>query len=320
MYLESGRLVLSPTDLVGYLHCGHLTQLSLEVATGARTEPEGDDPQLAVMRDRGLEHEYAYLDHLRGRGRTIVDIASDGELDDRATATVDALRSGADVIYQATFVDRPESGPIWRGHADFLRRVEVPSELGRFSYEPEDTKLARQVRPSAVIQLCAYAEGLGRAQGHPPEQVHVVLGGEDTVPLRLADFAAYHRAAKARFEQATADGIASYPFPVQHCAVCSWRADCDARRRRRSPHRGRRPDGGTGPKARSRRHHHDERAGPAGRRPRPGDRERDRIQARSAGPASGPGQQGTGCAPALRAAPEPTGGDRARRSPATLAW
>jgi len=230
MYLESGRLVLSPTDLVGYLHCGHLTQLSLEVATGARIEPEKDDPELAVMRDRGLEHEYAYLDHLRSLDRTIVDIATEGELDDRATATVDALRSGPDVIYQATFVDRPGSGPIWRGHADFLRRVEVPSELGPFSYEPEDTKLARQVRPSAVIQLCAYAEGLGRVQGRPPEQVHVVLGGEEVVTLRLADFAAYHRAAKARFEQATADGIASYPFPVQHCAVCSWRTDCDTRR------------------------------------------------------------------------------------------
>ncbi|MEA3055275.1 MAG: hypothetical protein QOD30_707, partial [Actinomycetota bacterium] len=27
----------------------------------------------------------------------------------------------------------------WRGHADFLERVDVPSMLGAWSYEPVDT-------------------------------------------------------------------------------------------------------------------------------------------------------------------------------------
>ena len=55
--------------------------------------------------------------------------------------TLAAMRAGADVIYQATFFDGR-----WRGHADFLVRVEVPSDLGPWSYEVWDTKLARHVK------------------------------------------------------------------------------------------------------------------------------------------------------------------------------
>ena len=48
------------------------------------------------------------------------------------------MRDGAEVIYQATF-----SRDGWRGRADFLVRVDEPSDLGAWSYEPYDTKLAR---------------------------------------------------------------------------------------------------------------------------------------------------------------------------------
>ena len=46
------------------------------------------------------------------------------------------MRAGSEVIYQATFF---KDG--LRGHADFLLRVDRPSEFGAFSYEVADTKL-----------------------------------------------------------------------------------------------------------------------------------------------------------------------------------
>jgi len=58
---------------------------------------------------------------------------------------------GADVIYQAAFFDESADVPAWRGHADFLRRVETPSTLGPYPYEPYDTKLAHQLKPGAVL-------------------------------------------------------------------------------------------------------------------------------------------------------------------------
>ena len=47
-----------------------------------------------------------------------------------AQATVVAMESGADVIYQATFFDGR-----WRGHADFLLKVDTkPSRFGPYHY------------------------------------------------------------------------------------------------------------------------------------------------------------------------------------------
>ena len=56
------------------------------------------------------------------------------------------MRAGVDVVYQAMFADD------WLGHVDFLRKVDVPSALGPWSYEPLDTKLAHRVKPHFVVQ------------------------------------------------------------------------------------------------------------------------------------------------------------------------
>ncbi len=229
-------MVVSPTDLVGYLCCEHLSVLSLQVARGERSKPNVEDPELDVLTQRSLEHEHGYLTRLKDEGRSvtiIVDPTTGTPFSDLVAmeeATLDSLRTGPDVVYQATFFDLSGPGPAWRGHADFLTRIDRPSGLGEFSYEPEDTKLAGRVKPSAILQLCHYAEQLGRLQGGEPASIHVVLGGQERHSFALADFAAYYRAAKARFEAALTDQGLTYPNPVEHCAVCSWRTVCEQRR------------------------------------------------------------------------------------------
>src|SRR5690606_2711412 len=115
----------------------------------------------------------------------------------------------------------------WRGHADFLRKVDRPSGRWAWSYEPEDTKLARQVKPSAVLQLCHYAEQVARLQGREPEEVHVVLGGQARASIHLAEVAADYRTTKARFLAALGSESETYPEPVGHCAVCRWSEVCE---------------------------------------------------------------------------------------------
>lgn len=63
------------------------------------------------------------------------------------------MRSGVPYVYQAVLV---LDG--WRGIADLLERVERPSELGSYSYEVLDTKLARRAKPAHALQLC-WGEG-----------------------------------------------------------------------------------------------------------------------------------------------------------------
>ena len=172
-------------------------------------------------------------------------IELDGSIEDRgdqlraaAAATRDAIAQGPDVIYQATFFDG-----TWRGHADFLLRVESPdrpSRFGPYHYEVADTKLARHVKASAVLQICTYVELLTEIQGVEPEWMHVALGGSAHAVerLRVDDYMAYYRAAKARFLAALADPTTlafpsetTYPEPVDHCDVCRWAIECGKRRR-----------------------------------------------------------------------------------------
>ena len=57
----------------------------------------------------------------------------------------------------------------WLGHIDFLRKLDgVDSDLGPWSYEAVDTKLARRVKPYFVVQLALYSELLAGAQGREP--------------------------------------------------------------------------------------------------------------------------------------------------------
>lgn len=236
MYRDSGRIVLSASDLLGYLACGHFTTLSRAGADAAAGgDAEETDPELAVMFARGLEHEAAYLEELRCAGFEIAEICGTPRgLDDlRAAeqATLAAMRRGVDIVFQASFLDEAAGSTAWRGHADFLRRIDGTSALGAHRYEPEDTKLARHVKPSAVLQLCHYAEHLERLQGVAPEQIHVVLGGQEKVSLRLTDFASYYRAARDRFSAVVcSSAMPTYPEPVAHCGVCRWSTDCDAKR------------------------------------------------------------------------------------------
>jgi uncharacterized protein len=227
--LEADLLRLSATDLANQLACRHLTSLDRAVAEHRLKPPQWRRPEAEVLAQRGLEHERAYLRHLERGGRTITwpdEAEGPGSLE----RTVAAMRAGAEVIAQATLA----SGR-WLGRADVLLRVPRPSELGAWSYEPLDTKLARDTRAGAILQLCLYAELLHAMQGITPEHMHVVPRQPD-FPLetyRVDDHLAYFRLVRRRLEAAVdASGdAATYPEPVPHCDVCRWWPRCDQQRR-----------------------------------------------------------------------------------------
>src|SRR5439155_19249 len=138
--------------------CRHLTHLELSAARGERPRPERDDPEVDLLRRRGLDHERRFLDRLHAQGLTVAVVppldAADGGPGTAAGLTWDAMKAGAAVIHQATFFDGR-----WSGTADFLLRVDGrSSDLGPYSYEPADAKLAREARPPVLLQLCVYAE------------------------------------------------------------------------------------------------------------------------------------------------------------------
>lgn len=222
---------LSASDLSNHLGCRHLTALDQRARAGKIERPKFVDPVLEVLKKRGRQHEAAYLGHLYARGKSIYAVREHAP--DADEQTMRAMREGVDVIYQASFRDGR-----WRGIADFLLRVETPSELGDYSYEVADTKLARSTRAGTILQLALYSEIFGKRQGRQPARMHVVKPGAqfETETYACREYAAYYRYVKDRLESAiAADDLdaepRSYPEPCPQCDICRWRPACNRRRR-----------------------------------------------------------------------------------------
>jgi uncharacterized protein len=225
MQLIDGNFLLSATDLSKHLACRHATSLDLKAGRGEIEHIYRNDPSIEVLEERGRRHEAAYLAYLQDKG---YDLLTEGGGLDR---TRDAMKSGAGVIAQADL----QNGR-WRGRADILLKVDKPSDLGPWSYEVIDTKLASETRGGTILQLCLYSELVAEIQGRMPDLMHVVSPGRafQSETFRLHDFLAYYRFVKSRFATVV-DGAGppeTYPEPVAHCDVCSWWPACNERRRK----------------------------------------------------------------------------------------
>ena len=230
MRITEGQIRFGAGDLVNHLACRYLTELNTQVAEGALTAPGDRDPMLDLLRQRGLAHEESYVQHLKESGSEITRIIGAGVSQAAVEVTVEAMRSGSEIIVQAAF-----AGGDWAGRADVLRRVDIPSELGDWSYEVIDTKLARETKCGAILQLSLYSDLVADIQGKQPEFMYVVAPwtGFDPQAYRTGDYSAYYRLVRSWLESSLAKNgqAASYPDPRQHCDICRWSRSCDARRR-----------------------------------------------------------------------------------------
>jgi uncharacterized protein len=234
----------SASDLLGWLGCHHRTALDARAAIepGLRNylkemrnaavllQPDGVDGEAfdSPAAARGDMHEKAMLARLRSAGLGIVEIArpvdqSAEAIRERAAETIDALRARTDVVFQATLLDAP-----WFGYADFLVRVDgVPSELGDYSYEVRDTKLARHPSASALLQMAHYGAILTGIQGTPPPRLSIWLGTGEEYSWDYSDAAPYLLEARTRFLSFRELDPPTNPEPVAACPTCRWLDHCD---------------------------------------------------------------------------------------------
>ena len=222
--LAPNQFLYSPSDLVQFLNCNHNIVLTLK-SFSEKLEKAEESATNKLLQKKGLDHETVYLAKLKAEGKRVVEIPKEPRLPERVELTKKALQSGADVVYQGVLYNGQ-----WRGDADFLLRVEIPSSLGDFSYEVLDTKLARHAEAKHIIQLCAYNDLLEQLQGVRPQQLHLFLGNETLVSFKADDFYYYYHHAKTRFEQFVATPpVDSYPEPCEFCVFCQWQDICEAK-------------------------------------------------------------------------------------------
>ncbi len=117
------QILYSPSDLVTFLGCHHASFLDVKALSEDMDKAEASTTG-QLLQQKGLEHEAAYLQQLKDEGKSVVEIPKDRNLQDRAQLTLEAMQSGADVIYQAVFFMPP-----WRGDADFLIKCDGIAKL-----------------------------------------------------------------------------------------------------------------------------------------------------------------------------------------------
>lgn len=224
MWKAEGGLRLSASDLMRFKSCAHATTLDLRKIEVGDIVPGADSEEAELLQRQGDAHELTFLESLKAEGRKVVEIPKDGvSLEESVRLTVDAMRSGADIIFQGAFLDGS-----WGGYSDFLERVEQPSELGNWSYEVSDTKLKRSPDPKHILQLVLYSDLVTKIQGVLPERAHLQLGDGTRFSVRLSEVGAYARHARGRFENFLATRPSTRPEPVAGCALCPWHGNCQA--------------------------------------------------------------------------------------------
>jgi len=231
MRLTDDGLRFSPSDVNSFLACEHLPWLELQRADGKLAPSKPPRPDAKLIQERGELHEQRYLEKLEAAGLAVVRIPTkDTPTAERVRLTGEAMRDGVEAIHQAAFLDDG-----WVGYADFLVKVDQPSDLGEFSYEAYDAKLAKHPKPYFILQLIFYTEQVARIQGRLPEHMHLILGTQEVRSYRPTDFQAYTAQVRRRYVEYLDDLRAGeqppYPYKVDHCDYCDWWAHCRDRRR-----------------------------------------------------------------------------------------
>jgi predicted RecB family nuclease len=188
MRVINGQLRLAATDVSNHLACRHVTQLDLQVARGIRPAPDWAAPDLKVIQELGERHEVAYLKYLEEEKKLrVVRLPQKGNEEEFAAETLRLMAQGVDVIAQGAL-----QGGQWFGRPDVLMKVATPSKDWEWSYEVQDTKLARETKATTVLQLSVYSELLELAQGRAPECMWVITpaAGYAGERYRVAEYAA----------------------------------------------------------------------------------------------------------------------------------
>ena len=270
MKLAAGQIRLAATDLGNHLACRHLTTLDLELAQGKRREPVWAAPDLAVIRERGERHEREYLAHLSTKGLTVANLGHLPHEEEKRLLreTLELMERGAEVIAQGALSDEEWFGrpDVLRRVAAPSNRWAWSYEVADTKLAKE-TKATTILQLSLYSELLGKIQGTMPEflWVIPPGEG---FAGEK---YRVSEYAAYYRYVKVRLMEAVGwgsreqgDGVLvgagrrgasskavptkagqyllgfagemnavepTYPEPVEHCHICRWFRECDARRR-----------------------------------------------------------------------------------------
>ncbi|WP_183093202.1 TM0106 family RecB-like putative nuclease [Nocardioides stalactiti] len=228
MFLIDGALHWSASDLTAAAQCEYAVLRTLDYKLGwadpVKIKEDALQTHIASLGDR---HEERLLEQYKMGGQVSVlnhvePPYTTAKLEFAAAATVNAFQGDVDVVHQAAFFD----GEFF-GYADFVERADD-------GWLVCDAKLARQAKPTALLQIGAYAEQL-RQLGLPlSATVSLLLGSGERADFQVADVVPVFMERRERLRQilashrnggqATSWGSGSV-IACGSCAECNYAAE-----------------------------------------------------------------------------------------------
>ena len=223
MKIEKQNILTSPSDLNNFTLCKyHIKNDKLSFTNKLlKRKPKGD---LELIIKLGFEHEKKHLNLFKNKFKKVKIINDKSTENQRYKDTILALKEGFKIIHKAFLIE-----DTFRGEVDFLIRVETKSDIGAWSYEVWDTKIARKPQTRHVLQITAYSYMLGKLQGLLPKKMYLIGGDDEEHPYNVADFTDYFTYTRKVFLNfiKNMDKEKIYPEKCSHCKICRWYDECE---------------------------------------------------------------------------------------------
>ena len=187
-------VVYSASDLAAAARCEYALLRAFDARLGWGPPVEAGDELLARTSKLGYGHEQRHLDELRaqvGDNATIIGrpAATRAGFIAAAEQTRQAVSQRSPLIVQAAMFDGR-----FLGFADFL-------VLEQGSYRLRDTKLARSVKVTALLQLAAYADALWRDGVPVLDQVELALGNGTLMSYPVRELMPVYRSRRLALQE-----------------------------------------------------------------------------------------------------------------------
>lgn len=216
------RIVLTVSQLMWLERCTRRLWLDVH---GDPEAPVAETPAAQFHAANGQRHEHTTIEATHGPAEQLIV----HNWLEHVQKTSDLMRQGASEIRQAGLDIEIVPGVRLCGQVDALVRVEQPSALGAWSYEPIEIKHHRDVIPSDRLQLDLYRGMLGLLQGIFPAGELWLGATDDATPAYRLRVAHPVDTPASRWQQLVDLLAAAEPPSIwfaRHCSYCPWRDAC----------------------------------------------------------------------------------------------
>jgi predicted RecB family nuclease len=172
--IHNSEKLYSSQDMKDFIECKFALDLDIR-SLSEKIDRVEESEWTKILFKKGNDFEDDFVNTLKNDSsseKTLVEIPTDeSSLEERVAATISAMKSGSDYIFQAAL----HSGK-WHGYADILRKVDGLSSFGDYSYEVVDIKSRLEPSTDNILQVSLYSYLLSKIQEITPKFMYIVTG------------------------------------------------------------------------------------------------------------------------------------------------